>query len=257
MNRQPFTREIVDFYDVFVDWPSRLAREIPGVEARLKASGAHRVLDVGCGTGRHVAALLDRGYDAFGTDASPEMIVRAGKLVDRPNRFGKWRLEEPVPAALAEKAPFDAVLALGNVFPQLSATGAAEAALGHIHTLLRYGGVLLFGLKAFAVRRESGNPYLPLLRRTHEGRTLFFVRFLDFDADDPDLAHMHFAVLGEEDHPGGSLVAHQVAPIRVWSPDALVSAVCAAGFAEVAVSGSIGDREAPVDGEDVFVHARS
>lgn len=36
-----------------------------------------RVLDAGCGTGRDVAWLRERGFDARGVDASPEMIAQS------------------------------------------------------------------------------------------------------------------------------------------------------------------------------------
>ena len=36
-----------------------------------------RILDVGCGTGRHTTYLADRGGDVVGVDQSPEMLARA------------------------------------------------------------------------------------------------------------------------------------------------------------------------------------
>jgi SAM-dependent methyltransferase len=36
-----------------------------------------RVLDAGCGTGRHARYLTDRGLDVVGVDQSPEMLARA------------------------------------------------------------------------------------------------------------------------------------------------------------------------------------
>jgi SAM-dependent methyltransferase len=36
-----------------------------------------RILDVGCGTGRHTAYLANRGGDVVGVDQSPEMLARA------------------------------------------------------------------------------------------------------------------------------------------------------------------------------------
>lgn len=43
----------------------------------IDAAPQARVLDLGCGNGTLTAELASRGYDAFGIDASPEMIARA------------------------------------------------------------------------------------------------------------------------------------------------------------------------------------
>jgi SAM-dependent methyltransferase len=42
-----------------------------------------RVLDLGCGSGRDLNALLDIGYDAHGVDASPEMLRQAASHFPR------------------------------------------------------------------------------------------------------------------------------------------------------------------------------
>lgn len=107
--REGIRGPMAELYDVFVDWPGRLARELPGLERRLRAVGARRVLDVGCGTGRHVAALRERGYDAHGADASEEMLERARALLGGDAGLHLWRLGDPPPADLLAAAPFDAV----------------------------------------------------------------------------------------------------------------------------------------------------
>ena len=48
----------------------------------LDARPGERILDLGCGTGDHVAALRAAGVDAIGVDSSAEMIERA--LVNHP-----------------------------------------------------------------------------------------------------------------------------------------------------------------------------
>lgn len=251
-----FDGEIADLYDVFVDWPARLGRELPGILSRLRDVGARRILDVGCGTGRHAVALAEQGFDVVGCDPSESMLSRAREAAGDAVDFVSWAVQEDVPIAVREHAPFDAVLALGNVWPQLAGAGDSDAALANLRSTMRSGAVFLAGLKAFGVRRESGNPYLPLLRRTVDGRTLFFVRFVDFEVDPSGRsADFHFAVLaGQTDQE--TMIDHRIGRVRVWSPDDLVRDVTRAGFEAVAASGSIADPAAPLRGEDVFVHAR-
>lgn len=66
-----------DDYDRFVNWPGRLAFELPWIERHLEEVAAVRVLDAACGTGMHAIALAQRGYQAAGADLSGGMIDRA------------------------------------------------------------------------------------------------------------------------------------------------------------------------------------
>jgi SAM-dependent methyltransferase len=48
------------------------------IEACLKThgpSGAKRILDIGCGSGRHLLGLAKRGYRVMGLDLQPEMVA--------------------------------------------------------------------------------------------------------------------------------------------------------------------------------------
>jgi len=243
-------------YDVFVDWKGRLGREMPGLAARLRAAGAERVLDAGCGTGRHVGALLEAGFDARGADVSEDMLAQARALTGAPERFFGWRMGEAPPVDLVAAGPFDAIVCLGNVWPQLLPAAAVDGTLHAFRALLKPGGLALVGLKAVAVRKGTKNPYMPLLKRTHEGKALFFVRFVDFDLppsdeDGTELCDFHMVVVGEDE--GG--VHHRAHRIRVWDPPALEAAFRTAGFAEVHVSATLADPHAAPTTEDVFVHA--
>lgn len=46
----------------------------------LDPQAGERILDLGCGTGHHMAEMARRGADVFGIDASPSMIARAEEL---------------------------------------------------------------------------------------------------------------------------------------------------------------------------------
>ncbi|HEX6882265.1 MAG TPA: methyltransferase domain-containing protein [Planctomycetota bacterium] len=50
--------------------------EVDGLLARGLAGGAGSLLDLGCGFGRHLQALVERGVDAWGLDRSPALLAR-------------------------------------------------------------------------------------------------------------------------------------------------------------------------------------
>lgn len=244
----PFHGRMADLYDIFVDWPGRLSRELPALRTALDRLGARKVLDAGCGTGQHARALFDVGYDVHAADASPAMLDQATERLGSSSRVHHWPLGERVPDALRAAAPFHAITCLGNTWSQLIEDQAVAAALGDCLDLLRPGGLMLVGLKALAVRRAAGNPYMPLLKRRHEGRDLFFVRFVDFDVPDPKTCDFHMLVAGADLH-----TTHR---IRAWAYDDLTTAFTAAGFVDVRLSASMADPTCGPTGEDVFVHAR-
>lgn len=255
-NRTHFEGAMVDLYDVFVDWPGRLSREMPGLTRRLSGVGARKVLDIGCGTGRHVHALTEAGFKAFGADASSQMIERARAIV-APGRLFIWALGERLPRELQEAAPFDAIVCLGNVWPHLVTNDQVRAAVTSMRDLLQPGGLAVVGFKAFAVQRRRRQPYLPLLKREHRGQPVFFVRWLDFaprPAGDVDVCEMHISVLRGDASMATTCDVHEARRLRVWSAEGLARAF-GAGFGEVRVSGSIGDPDAPATDENVFVHA--
>ena len=53
------------------------AGECDFIEEEIGRNKATRILDVGCGTGRHAIELARRGYDITGVDRSDSMLNRA------------------------------------------------------------------------------------------------------------------------------------------------------------------------------------
>src|SRR6266545_8347446 len=52
-------------------------QEVDFIEREIGFDRSLRVLDVGCGTGRHAIELAKRGYAVTGIDLSPSLLVRA------------------------------------------------------------------------------------------------------------------------------------------------------------------------------------
>jgi SAM-dependent methyltransferase len=78
--------------------------------ARGRHRGGVRVLDVGCGRGSRVAWLLERGWDAWGTDVEPSYLG-AGERFFRERGWGTERLKLTNGKSLPfDAASFDVVL---------------------------------------------------------------------------------------------------------------------------------------------------
>jgi SAM-dependent methyltransferase len=122
-------------------WLGPLSVADESVLARVEAP----VLDVGCGPGRHVAALARRGVLALGVDISPAAVRHA-------RARGAAAIERSVFARVPGTGTWRSALLLdGNI----GIGGAPEALLARVRTLLAPGGVALVELEppAIGIRR--------------------------------------------------------------------------------------------------------
>ena len=176
----PLYDDLSNDYDRFVNWPARLAAELPFLEAQLAAHGARRVLDVAAGTGRHAIALARAGYALTATDLSAGMIARArenaataGVALDLAVAgFGALSGITP--------GPFDAVLCLGNSLPHLLDGDALSAALADMAAVLRPGGVLLVQLRNFVPVLAERQRFMPPEAHREDDREWLFFPLLRF-----------------------------------------------------------------------------
>jgi SAM-dependent methyltransferase len=109
-----------------------------------------RVLDVGCGTGRAFAPMLDRGWEVVGCDLTLAMLEEARR------KFGDL---VPLTAADVRELPvfgeFDLVWALNDVINYLVEEGDLERALIGMRANLAPGGLVLFDADTLALFEES------------------------------------------------------------------------------------------------------
>ncbi len=99
---------------------------------------AGRVLDLGCGFGRHTAALLSRGVDAYGLDLSDTLIRQASDHHELQGRMVVGDMRH-IPF---EDRTFSTVVSLFTSFGYFD-DGENATVLREIHRVLEPGGVLL------------------------------------------------------------------------------------------------------------------
>lgn len=153
-------------YDRFVDWPARLATELPLIVGRV--DNPSYILDAACGTGMHAIALAQKGYAVVGADLSAQVIERAranAAAADVAVRFevagfGKlaWVFDLssssnllPLPCQGMGRGQggrgwgtsCDALLCLGNSLPHPLTPDALAAGLADFAACLHPGGFLL------------------------------------------------------------------------------------------------------------------
>jgi SAM-dependent methyltransferase len=108
----------------------------------------HRVMDMGCGTGRIAVELTREGYDVTGIDKYSSMVRVAKRNARRAGlsiRFLRGSLETP-----GLKGRYDAVYSIQDPFNYLLTERSLSKALSKIHTLIRPGGLLVVEMMNFA-----------------------------------------------------------------------------------------------------------
>ena len=107
-------------------------------EARWMAGD--RVLDFGCGAGRHTAFLAEKGYDTYGVDISEEALSRTATLLKQKNLTADLRQVSNYTSGY-----FDTVVSFGVLDHVLPLD--AKKLISEIHRLLKPDGFLCITLK--------------------------------------------------------------------------------------------------------------
>ncbi len=145
-------------YDRMVNWSARLAREVPVLVTTFGPPGRLGLLDAGCGSGRHAAALAGRGYRVTAIDSSDDMlrfarrVARDGNVRVRFVRTAFGRLAQAAPG------PYDGACCIGNSLALAGSESGVRAALAGFARVIRPGGRLFVQVTNFArMRRQSAH----------------------------------------------------------------------------------------------------
>jgi 2-polyprenyl-3-methyl-5-hydroxy-6-metoxy-1,4-benzoquinol methylase len=138
-------------------WRRSADREVATVRVLSGVDRGARILDVGCGDGRHVAALSGSGCDVTGADISERLIARARDRVKAPGvTFVVADARKGLPSG-----PFDLAVSLYDVIGSSAREEDDLLMLRTIASSLRAGGHLI----ASVMNATPTAPYIPPERR--------------------------------------------------------------------------------------------
>jgi len=107
------------------------------IEKEIIASAKGKILDVGCGVGRHTLYFQKRGFDISGVDISPKAIK-----VSKERGCRKVRVMDIYHAKFPPKS-FDTILLFGHNIGIGGTLSGAEKLLKSLRKLIKINGVLL------------------------------------------------------------------------------------------------------------------
>ena len=84
--------------------------DVPKIARLLKARAAPTVLDLGCGSGRHVVYFAQQGFSVFGVDHSPAGIALTQQWLGQEGLSATLHVHDITEPLTFEDASFDAVI---------------------------------------------------------------------------------------------------------------------------------------------------
>jgi glycine/sarcosine N-methyltransferase len=184
---------LATYFDSVIPWEKRLAREMPLIE-EISGRAGRRILFPACGTGGHVVALAELGFEVLGIDIDEDTLALARRKIvaDRSPiaaRGGHAEVQLLNMTDGGELGPiYDAAFVLGNALPGLSAPGQLLAALRGVAGALRPGGVFFTQNLNYDRRWKEKTKFFPVLSGQTAEEEILLVKFAEYE---PEFINFH------------------------------------------------------------------
>jgi SAM-dependent methyltransferase len=160
-----------DWDDIFAEKGKYFLKPHPDIERLtnlFKEKGVQRILDLGCGTGRHLIFLLKKGFEVYGLDGSPNGLEITKNWLKEENLSSELTCQKIEQEFPYKDGFFDAVISIQvmhhNVMKDILFT------VNEIKRILKPEGVIFLTfplLQGFYVSKENmkkieARTYIPL-----------------------------------------------------------------------------------------------
>jgi SAM-dependent methyltransferase len=133
------------YFDLgFQDETEKEVAFLPLAFERFGTGEMKRILEPGCGSGRLIVSLAEKGYDVTGFDLSDSMLKFLNKQLAKKKLKATTYKQDMTTFEVDE--PYDVVLNTFNTFRHLLTEDAAESHFHAVAKALRPGGLFFFGL---------------------------------------------------------------------------------------------------------------
>lgn len=151
--------------------------DMAALAEEFKRRGARAVLDLGCGSGRHVAYLARQGLTVAGLDGAPAGLALAERRLRATGLAADLRLGDIYAPLPYDDARFDAVIAVQVIHH--ATRERIEGLAGEVVRVLRPGGLLFVTVPS---RRDQGRRFQQIEPGT----------YIPLDGREAGLTHHYF-----------------------------------------------------------------
>ncbi|NMC44991.1 MAG: methyltransferase domain-containing protein [candidate division Zixibacteria bacterium] len=203
----------------------RTRTEIDRLIKLLNLTGSERILDVGCGWGRHVLELARRGYDVTGIDQSETMIARANELARAEGLISAFVVQEMEDIDYIDA--YDLGIALFGSFGYSRDDDVHLSILSRLHRALRDGGRL-------CIEQWNRDKYIRLdgQRQTHEHNGATIIEYHAFDHTTGRMNILRRYITAED-------AREFKVSFRLFAVDELRNLLTSAGFERINIYGDL------------------
>ena len=157
---------------------------MPKITSAFKKNGVKRVLDLGCGSGRHLVYLAKMGFDTYGIDSSPAGVELARKWLRREHLRAHLKNQDIYQKLPYRSKFFDAIISTQVLHHNYSSK--VKELIKEMERILGDNGIIFFTVPKLRRKRSNIEGKRLPLKKVGD-RT-----YLPMDGIEKGLPHFYF-----------------------------------------------------------------